>query len=113
MTFDDNEQVALNQNPPVHGVRPAVDVTMISLVQRYGKLVIGAILTGMGNDGTTGAELLHSMGGRVLAEHESSCVVYGMPRSVVEAGAATEIAPLGEMPTAIERAVKNGIGGRS
>ena len=113
MTFDDNDQVALNQKPPVHGVRPAVDVTLISLVQRYGKLVIGAILTGMGSDGTTGAELLHSMGGRVIAEHESSCVVYGMPRSVVEAGAATEIAPLGEIPAAIERAVKNGASGRN
>jgi two-component system, chemotaxis family, protein-glutamate methylesterase/glutaminase len=106
MIFDENEQVALNQKMPVHGVRPAVDVTMMSLVQRYGKSVIGVILTGMGSDGTNGATLLHSMGGKVIAEHESSCVVYGMPRSVVEAGAASEIVPLSDIPAAIERAVK-------
>ena len=107
MVIDDDELVALNQKPPVHGVRPAVDITMISLVQRYGKTVIGAILTGMGNDGTTGSSLLHSMGGRVIVEHESTCVVYGMPRAVVEAGAATEILPLSDIPAAIERAVKS------
>jgi two-component system chemotaxis response regulator CheB len=107
MVIDDDELVALNQKPPVHGVRPAVDITMISLVQRYGKTVIGAILTGMGNDGTTGSSLLHSMGGRVIVEHESTCVVYGMPRAVVEAGAATEILPLSDIAAAIERAVKS------
>jgi two-component system chemotaxis response regulator CheB len=48
----------------------------------------------MGNDGTNGAKLLHGVGGMVIAENESSCVVYGMPRSVVEAGVADEIAPL-------------------
>lgn len=109
MIFDQNEQVVVNQNPPVHGVRPAVDVTLLSLVQRFGKLVTAAILTGMGSDGTNGAVLLHSMGGHVIAEHESSCVVYGMPRSVVEAGAAAEILPLGEIPAAIGRAVRVGM----
>lgn len=112
MTIDDDELIALNQKPPVHGVRPAVDITMISLVQRYGKIVIGAILTGMGNDGSTGSSLLHSLGGRVIVEHESSCVVYGMPRAVVEAGAATEVIPLQDIPAAIERAVKMGVTAR-
>jgi two-component system chemotaxis response regulator CheB len=87
-------------------VRPAVDVTMISLIQRYGKSVIASILTGMGSDGTNGASLLHSMGGHVIAEQESTCVVWGMPRSVVEAGAASEILPLPEVAGGIERAVK-------
>jgi two-component system chemotaxis response regulator CheB len=109
MIFDENEQVALNQKPPVHGVRPAVDVTLVSLIQHYGKLVTAAILTGMGSDGTNGAALLHSMGGRVIAEHESSCVVYGMPRSVVEAGAASEIVPLNEVASAVNRAVRTGM----
>lgn len=94
MTFNHQGIVSLNQNPTVHGVRPAVDVTLISLVQGFGKNVVAAILTGMGNDGTNGAKLLHSMGGEVIAENESSCVVYGMPRSVVEAGVADEIVPL-------------------
>jgi two-component system chemotaxis response regulator CheB len=97
MTFNETGIVALNQNPTVHGVRPAVDVTLISLVQSFGKNVTAAILTGMGNDGTNGATLLHSLGGSVIAEHESSCAVYGMPRSVIEAGSADEIVPIDKM----------------
>jgi two-component system, chemotaxis family, protein-glutamate methylesterase/glutaminase len=106
MVLNENEEFALNQNPPVHGVRPAVDVTLISLVQRYGKSVIATILTGMGSDGTNGTVLLHSLGGHVIAEQETTCVVWGMPRSVMEAGASSEILPLPEIAGGIERAVK-------
>lgn len=101
MTFTDKGVVALNQNPTVHGVRPAVDVTLISLINSFGINVTTAILTGMGNDGTNGATLLHGMGGAVIAEHESSCVVYGMPRSVVEAGAADEVVPIDQIAKSI------------
>jgi two-component system chemotaxis response regulator CheB len=106
MLFDENKRVTLNQNPAVHGVRPAVDVTLASLVQRYGKAVIAVILTGMGSDGTNGAALLHGAGGQVLVEDESSSVVWGMPRSVVEAGCADAVLPLSGMAAAIERAVR-------
>ncbi len=106
MVFDQQGEVSLNQNPQVHGVRPAVDVSLISLVQNYNKRVIAAILTGMGSDGTNGAKLLHSIGGGVIAEHESTCVVYGMPRSVIEAGAANEIVPLDKIAEAISQRVK-------
>jgi len=67
MTLDENERVALNQKPTVHGVRPAVDVTLTSLIQCFGKSVIAVILTGMGSDGTNAASLLHSEGGYVIA----------------------------------------------
>ncbi|MEI7848781.1 MAG: chemotaxis response regulator protein-glutamate methylesterase [Chloroflexota bacterium] len=107
MLWDENEKVALNQKPTVHGVRPSVDVTLTSLVQRYGKSVIAIILTGMGSDGTNGASLLRSQGGYVIAEHESTCVVWGMPRSVVEAGAASAILPRPQIAKAIERAVRD------
>jgi len=50
--------------------------------------------------------LLHSLGGSVITEHESTCVVYGMPRSVVQAGAATQVLPLGGIAEAISRQVK-------
>jgi two-component system, chemotaxis family, protein-glutamate methylesterase/glutaminase len=106
MVLNENEEFTLNQNPPVHGVRPAVDVTLISLVQRYGKAIIATILTGMGSDGTNGSVLLHSLGGHVIAEQESTCVVWGMPRSVMEAGASNEILPLPEIANGIERAIK-------
>jgi two-component system, chemotaxis family, protein-glutamate methylesterase/glutaminase len=105
MLFDDYEKVTLNQNPAVHGVRPAVDVTLLSLTQRYGDRVIAAILTGMGSDGTTGAMLVHNSGGWVISEAEESCVVYGMPRSVFEAGASNEVVQLNDVANAIRLAV--------
>jgi two-component system, chemotaxis family, protein-glutamate methylesterase/glutaminase len=106
MVFNSRGQVSLNQNPTVHGVRPAVDVTLTSLVQCFGKRVTVAILTGMGNDGINGATLLHGLGGTVIAEHESSCVVYGMPRSVVEAGLADTVVPIEDVARTIYRQVK-------
>ncbi|RZA05139.1 MAG: chemotaxis response regulator protein-glutamate methylesterase, partial [Proteobacteria bacterium] len=59
---------------------------------------LGIVLTGMGNDGLAGAKDIHDRGGRILAEAESSCVVYGMPRSVAEAGLADSQMPLDEIP---------------
>ncbi len=106
MILDQDNRIALNQNPTVHGVRPAVDVTLISTAQKFGNRVITVILTGMGNDGTNGAILVHSSGGWVIAEAEESCVVWGMPRSVYEAGAASEVVPLNQVSEAIIKAVK-------
>jgi len=106
MILDENERIALNQKPTVHGVRPSVDVTLNSLIQRFGRNVIAVVLTGMGSDGTLGASILHSAGGHVIAEHESTCVVWGMPRSVVEAGAASEILPRPQIAKAIEVAIR-------
>jgi two-component system chemotaxis response regulator CheB len=109
MLLNENARVALNQKPAVHGVRPAVDVTLNSLIQRFGRHVIAVILTGMGSDGTHGASILHAAGGQVIAEHESSCVVWGMPRSVVEAGAASLVLPRAQIPAAIERLVREAV----
>jgi two-component system chemotaxis response regulator CheB len=109
MVLDENEQIALNQNSPVHGVRPAIDVTLTSLVQRYGKRVISVILTGMGSDGTNGSVLLHSVGGTVIAEHESTCVVWGMPRSVLEKQAVDVVVPLPDVADAIQKAVQENL----
>lgn len=105
MIFNENEKVSLNQNPTVHGVRPAVDVTLLSIAKLYGPRVITAILTGMGNDGTNAALLVHNSGGWVISEAEETCVVYGMPRSVFEAGASDEVVPLDRIAGAIEKAV--------
>ena len=66
--------------------RPAVDVLFQSAAQVYRSRVLGVVLTGMGADGREGAAWIKAEGGRILTEAEESCVVYGMPRSVVEAG---------------------------
>ncbi|HET9931760.1 MAG TPA: chemotaxis protein CheB, partial [Polyangiaceae bacterium] len=61
------------------------------------------VLTGMGRDGERGARAIRDHGGVVLAESESSCVVYGMPRAVIEAGLAQAEVPLDRMRSEIER----------
>jgi two-component system chemotaxis response regulator CheB len=106
MVLDEKDRITLNQNPTVHGVRPAVDVTLNSLNRQFGGNVIGVILTGMGSDGALGMSILHNAGGYVIAEHESTCVVWGMPRSVVEAGAASVVLPRQQIAKAIESAVR-------
>jgi two-component system chemotaxis response regulator CheB len=105
ITFDRNGVVTTNQNPPVNGVRPAIDVTMASMVALYGKSLIGVILTGMGSDGTVGSRLIHEAGGQIIAEAESSCIVWGMPRSVYEAGVTDEVQPLNKIAGAIHKRI--------
>ncbi|HEX2568517.1 MAG TPA: chemotaxis-specific protein-glutamate methyltransferase CheB [Polyangia bacterium] len=81
--------------------RPSVDVMLTSAVEVFGGGVLGVVLTGMGNDGLAGAQAVYAAGGRMLTESESSCVVYGMPRCVYEAGLADAEAPLDRMAAAI------------
>jgi two-component system chemotaxis response regulator CheB len=100
--------VELDESARVHGVRPSVDVTLNSVTERFGKRAMAAILTGMGHDGADGAVALHQAGGYVLAEDESSCVVWGMPRAVVERGVADRVVPLELMAEAIADALALG-----
>jgi two-component system chemotaxis response regulator CheB len=66
--------------------RPSVDALFQSAAETYGSRVLGVVMTGMGSDGREGAAWIKAKGGTVLTEAEQSCVVYGMPRSIVEAG---------------------------
>ena len=81
--------------------RPAVDVLFRSAADVYGSRVLGVIMTGMGNDGLVGSAHIKATGGRIVTEAESSCVVYGMPRAVVEACVSDRVATLDEMASSI------------
>jgi two-component system chemotaxis response regulator CheB len=81
--------------------RPAVDVLFASTAATYGADALGLVLTGMGEDGLEGARALVAAGSRVMTEAESSCVVYGMPRAVAEAGLSTASLPLRAIPAAL------------
>ncbi len=107
-------RVELSLDPPEHGVRPAVDVTLAAVARSWGDRAGCAILTGMGMDGARGAMLLRRAGGWVLAQDEATCVVYGMPRAVAEMGQADEILPLAGVAAAIAGRVagRRGAGGR-
>lgn len=77
--------------------RPSVDLLMLSVVDNFFGHVLGVILTGLGNDGSKGMKEIKNKGGRTIAESEKTCVVYGMPKCVVEAGLADKIVPLDEI----------------
>jgi two-component system chemotaxis response regulator CheB len=81
--------------------RPAVDVLFHSAADVYGPRVLGVVMTGMGSDGREGAAWIKARGGSILTESEESCVVYGMPRSVVEAGLSDDTVPLQRLARAI------------
>lgn len=81
--------------------RPSVDVMFESAAEVFRNRVLGIVMTGMGNDGRQGAAWIKSQGGMVFTEAESSCVVYGMPRSVVEAGLSDRSIALENMASAI------------
>ena len=81
--------------------RPAADVLFRAAADVYGDRTLAVVLTGMGSDGTQGAAWVKAQGGRVFAEAEETCVVYGMPRAVAEAGLADRVVPLDRMAEAI------------
>jgi two-component system chemotaxis response regulator CheB len=84
----------LQQGPHEHSCRPAMDVLLRSVVDVYGSRALGVILTGMGQDGFKGCELLRKAGGIVLAQDQESSVVWGMPGYVAQAGLAEAIVPI-------------------
>lgn len=101
MTIDAEGKINLNQGPLECGLRPAANITMECAVDVYGSAVLGVVLTGMGNDATRGCGLVKKAGGQVIVQHKSTCVVYGMPKAVVEAGFADAILPLPKIPEEI------------
>jgi len=101
LTFRVGGVAHLDEEPPRHGVRPCVDITLESMLPHYGRSIVGVILTGMGKDGALAMKQLYDKGGWTIAEAESSCVVYGMPRAAVELGGVRRQAALQEIPREI------------
>jgi len=93
--------IQTNDNPPVHGCRPSVDILFQSAADVLGRDVIAVILTGMGTDGTEGLSSLKKHGVHVIAQDEASSVVWGMPGSAVRAGLVDDVQPLEKIPECI------------
>ncbi|WP_460032506.1 protein-glutamate methylesterase/protein-glutamine glutaminase [Megalodesulfovibrio paquesii] len=81
--------------------KPSANVLMTSVGEGVGRRALGVILTGMGSDGMEGMKILKAKGGRALAQNDQSCVVYGMPKAIVDAGLADEILDIDDMAGAI------------
>lgn len=101
-------QVCLDQSPPENSCRPAVDALFASLGEVYGGAVLAVILTGMGQDGLRGVQILKARGARVLAQDEASSVVWGMPGAVANAGLADRVLPLDQMAPELLRVAGGG-----
>jgi two-component system chemotaxis response regulator CheB len=99
----------LLKTPPIHHCRPAVDVLFRSAAEAAGPHAVAALLTGMGSDGALGMQAIRRAGGVTIAEHESTCVVYGMPRAAVELGVVDQSVPLPDIPAAIMKAVARAV----
>ena len=91
----------LDQATPENSCRPAVDVMFRSVAELYGGSAIAVVLTGMGQDGLRGVEILRSLGAYIIAQDEPSSVVWGMPGAVATAGLADAVVDLNSVVPAI------------
>jgi two-component system, chemotaxis family, protein-glutamate methylesterase/glutaminase len=89
----------------INGYLPNIDATMETVAAYAGAMSIGAILTGMGNDGAVGAKAIKSAGGLVLAQDEATCVIFGMPAEAIKAGAVDHVLGIDDIYPAIEKRV--------
>jgi len=104
-------RILLSDDPPVAGHRPSATKLYLSVAEVYGPSAVGVILTGIGADGCEGLRVLRKAGGTILAQNRESCVVYGMPRAVVEAGLADRILAVDSVAPALESMVAASAGG--
>jgi len=94
-------EIEITSEPAEALYKPSANVLVGSAAEAVGKRALGVILTGMGSDGLEGVKVLKQKGGRALAQSDASCVVYGMPKAIVDAGLADEIVDIDEMAQAI------------
>jgi two-component system, chemotaxis family, protein-glutamate methylesterase/glutaminase len=89
----------------INGYLPNIDATMESVAAYAGAMSIGAILTGMGNDGAIGAKAIKAAGGLMLAQDEATCVIFGMPAEAIKANAVDQVLGIDDIYPAIEKRV--------
>ena len=83
--------------------KPSVDMAFVSAANVFERQLHGIVLTGMGADGCEGAKILKQKGGTLWSQDQASCVVYGMPKAVLEAGLSDHVMPPSDMGTALTR----------
>ena len=93
-------------DPPENSCKPSVDLLFKSAAQVYGRRLLGLVMTGMGNDGLQGSHRIVESGGHVWVQDQASSVVWGMPGAVTQAGLASAVLPLSEIPLELMRRVQ-------
>jgi two-component system chemotaxis response regulator CheB len=98
-------ELTITSEPESELYKPSATILMNSVARINPRKTLGVILTGMGSDGCIGVKALKENGGYILAQNEASCVVYGMPKAVVDAGLADQIIDIEDMTAAINAVV--------
>lgn len=98
-------RVSLDDGPRISGYRPCADLTFESAAEYAGPMTIGVILTGMGNDGAKGVQTIRAVGGHVIAQDESTAVIFGMPQEAIKTGVVDQVLPMESIYYAIEKRV--------
>lgn len=98
--------VVIKDGPKVCRQKPSVEVMMNSVAKYAGANAVGAMLTGMGDDGAQGLLAMKNSGAHTLAQNEASCTVFGMPKEAIAAGAAEKVVPLSDVAKTLINFVK-------
>ena len=106
---DKDLRVRVNDDPPENGIRPSVDYLIRSAANALDGHGLAVIMTGMGRDGLAGCRQFKQVGGYVFAQCQDDCVVYGMPKAVIDEGLADRDLPLGKIAPAIVRHIKRSL----
>jgi len=107
MKVDSKLTIYLTKDPPLHGVRPSADVTMMDVARLMQKNSIGVILTGMGRDGSMGVKEIKKMGGKVIIQDKETSTVYGMPKSALSTITPDVISSLDNIAEEVIRFIEN------
>ena len=99
-------RILLEEGPEINFSRPSVDVLFESVARGVGRNAAAALLTGMGKDGAAGLLAIRRSGGRTIAQNEATSVIYGMPQAAAQLGAAEVMAPLGDIPALLVKALR-------
>jgi len=97
--------VRITDSAPGQNYKPSVDTTFTSVAKLFPGQALAVVLTGMGADGRDGARLMKQGGAAIWAQNEATCVVYGMPAAIVDAGLADQVLPLQEIGPALAQRV--------
>lgn len=91
-------RIILSDAPPVNNQKPSADLLFESAAKSFGSEVIAIVLTGVGNDGARGIEFISKSGGKVFAQKESSCIVFGMPKAAIATNCVEKVLDVKDMP---------------
>jgi len=98
-------RIVLDDGPRINGYKPCADVTLETVAHFAGPMSMGVVLTGMGNDGSRGAQAIKQFGGHVIAQDEATSVIFGMPSEAIKTGAVDQVLPIDNIFGAIEKRV--------